>query len=138
MHQAVSDTKEHDERFKKALVRLKGHLPLISIFDSHVVVSPSDIQFGEVLCFGSRHHIEDVRDQGQGVGVIYGQCIELMVVLDKAEASVLLLNEEDGGGHGRFGWAYASALEVLFKELSQLLLLDWCQRVYLSAKCLSI
>src|SRR5882724_5466058 len=41
--QAVSETKEHDKRFKQASVRLKGCLPLVSILDSHVVVSPSDI-----------------------------------------------------------------------------------------------
>jgi len=64
--QAVSETKEHDKGFKQALVHPKGHLPLISILDSHIVVSPLDIQFGEVLCFGSGHHIEDVGDQGRG------------------------------------------------------------------------
>ena len=63
---AVSETKEHDKRFKQASVCLKGCLPLISILDSHVVVSPSDVQFGEVLHFGSWHCIEDVGDQGQG------------------------------------------------------------------------
>ena len=50
---AVSETKEHDKRFEQASVRLKGHLPLVSILDSHVVVSPSDVQFGEVLRSGS-------------------------------------------------------------------------------------
>src|SRR5882724_4343618 len=50
---AVSETKEHDKRFEQASVHPKGHLPLVSIPDSHIVVSPSDIQFGEVLCFGS-------------------------------------------------------------------------------------
>ena len=86
---AVSGTKEHDKRFEPALVCPKGHLPLISVLDSHVVVSPLDIQFGEVLCFGSGHHIEDVGNQGQGVGIIYSHCIELTVVLDEAEASIL-------------------------------------------------
>src|SRR5882724_10485275 len=50
---AVSETKEHDKRFKQALVCPKGRLPLVSILDSHIVVSPLDIQFGEVLHFGS-------------------------------------------------------------------------------------
>src|SRR5882724_4548632 len=51
--QAVSETKEHDKRFEQALVHLKGCLPLVSILDSHVIVSPSDVQFGEVLHSGS-------------------------------------------------------------------------------------
>src|SRR5882672_2495660 len=61
-----------------------------------------------------------------------------MVVLDKAEASILFLNKEDGRGHGRFGQAYASTLEVLIEELVQLLLLDQFQRVDLSAEFLCI
>jgi len=65
-HQAVSETKEHDKGFKQASVHLKGCFPLVSVIDSHIVVSPSDINLGEVLHFGSRHNIEDVGDQGQG------------------------------------------------------------------------
>src|SRR5882672_8298368 len=57
---AVSETKEHDKRLEQAPVHLKGHLPLITILYSHIVVSPSDVQFREILNFGSGHHIEDV------------------------------------------------------------------------------
>src|SRR5882672_445328 len=39
LHWAVSETKEHGKRFEQASVCLKGHLPLISILDSHIVVS---------------------------------------------------------------------------------------------------
>jgi len=45
-------TKEHDKRFEQALVHLEGRLPLISILDSNIVVSPLDVQFGEVLHSG--------------------------------------------------------------------------------------
>src|SRR5882672_6862829 len=93
--QAVSETKENDKRLKQAPVFLKGCLPLVALLDSHIFVSPSDIQFHEILCFGSRHHIEDVRNQGQGVGILHGQCIELPIVLNETEASILFLNEED-------------------------------------------
>src|SRR5882724_11233805 len=95
---AVSETKEYDKRFEQALFCPKGCLPLVSIRDSHVVVSPSDVQFGEVLLFASSHCIEDVGDQGQGVGVLHGQHVKLMVVLNETEASVPFLNEEDRGG----------------------------------------
>src|SRR5882672_4029909 len=40
---AVSETKEHDKGFKQALVHLKGCLPLVSILDSHIFVSPADV-----------------------------------------------------------------------------------------------
>src|SRR5882672_8826494 len=42
-HRAVSETKEHDKRFKQASVCLKGCLPLVSILDPHIVVSPLDV-----------------------------------------------------------------------------------------------
>ena len=58
--------------------------------------------------------------------------------MHEVEAPVLFLNEEDGRGHGRFGWAYALTLEVLIEELVQLLLLNRCQRVDLSAEHLCV
>ena len=45
-------------------VHLKSHFPLVSLLDPHVVISPSDLQLGEVLFFGFGHLVEDIRDQG--------------------------------------------------------------------------
>src|SRR5712664_1688814 len=41
--QTVSETKEHDKGFGQASVCLKGRLPLISVFDPHIIVSPPDV-----------------------------------------------------------------------------------------------
>ena len=43
----VGETKEHDSRFKEALVGNKGGFPLMSILDTDIVVSPLYIEFGE-------------------------------------------------------------------------------------------
>ena len=53
-------TEEHDQRFEKALVHLKGGLPLVSFFDLNVVVSPANVQLSEILSLGFRHFVEDV------------------------------------------------------------------------------
>jgi len=45
---------------------------------------------------GFRHADEDVQDQGQKVGVLNSNQIELSIILDKAEASILLFDEDWG------------------------------------------
>ena len=108
---------------------LSTHLPL----DFYVVVSPLDIQLGEVLCLGFRHLVEDIRDQGKGVRVLHSRHIELMIILDEAEAFIFLLDGEDRGCHWKLGWAYVLAFEVLIEEVIQFILLTldpggrpWC------------
>ena len=48
---AVGEAKEHNQGFEEALVRPEGSLPLVSLFDPYIVISPSYIQLGEVLGF---------------------------------------------------------------------------------------
>ena len=51
--QAVGEAEEHDQGFEEALIHLKGSLPLVSLFfDSHIVVSPTYIQFRKVPGLG--------------------------------------------------------------------------------------
>ena len=99
------------------MVHLKGCLPLISFPNPYIIVSPSDVQLGEIFCLSFGHTVEDVRDQGQRVRVIYGHCIELSIILDKAEAPILLFYEEDQGCHWQLRWAYMSAFKVLVQEV---------------------
>ena len=58
-------------------------------------------------------------------------------MLYEAEASIILLDEEDRGCNWQIGWVSTLALEVLIKEAVQLLLLNWNLGVDLSAECLS-
>ena len=50
--QAVGEAKEHKQGFEEAPIHLEGSLPLISLFDPYIVISPSYIQLCEVLGFG--------------------------------------------------------------------------------------
>ena len=46
----VSESKEHHCRFKYAIWGFECSLPLVTLLDSDVVVSLSDIKFGEDEC----------------------------------------------------------------------------------------
>ena len=49
---AVGEAEEHDKGLKEAPICLESGLPLVPLLDSFVVVSPTYIQLGEVLCLG--------------------------------------------------------------------------------------
>ena len=95
----------------------KSCLPLISFLNPYIVVSPSDIQLGEIFHLGFGHTVEDVWDQGQRVGVLYSHHIELTIILDKVEAPILLFDEEDQGCHWQLRWVYTLAFKVLIQEV---------------------
>src|SRR5712691_5831745 len=57
----VRQAKEHDSWFEKTIARFEGSLPFIAFFDADVIVSPSDVKFGEPLF--SRHAVNEFRDQ---------------------------------------------------------------------------
>ena len=46
--------------------------------------------------------INKIRDKGEGIGVLYSVFIQVLVILYGAEFSILLLDEEKGGGLGGF------------------------------------
>ena len=43
----VGEAEEHDSGFRKAFVGDEGSFPLVTIFDSDIVIAPSDVEFGE-------------------------------------------------------------------------------------------
>ena len=60
-----------------------------------------DIQFCEIFGFGFQDFVKDVWDQREGVGVLHGHHIKLLVVLDQEQAPILLLDEKDQGCNGQ-------------------------------------
>ena len=45
----VAKAKEHNSRFKEPLVSDKGCLPLVTVFDTDIVVAPMNIKFSKVV-----------------------------------------------------------------------------------------
>ena len=89
----VRQAKEHDQWFEKTLVGGKGSLPLISFFDSDIVVAPTNVEFGEVL--GPFETVDNVRDEGEWVAVLDCALVQLPVVLHESKLPILLLDKED-------------------------------------------
>jgi hypothetical protein len=70
-------------------------LPLIAFMDADIVVPPADVELGEV----SRvlEPMDEVVDEGERIAILPGDHVQSSVVLDKAELSIFLLDEEDRG-----------------------------------------
>ena len=56
----VGHAKEHDSVFIESLVGNEGSLPLVSILNSNIVISPSYAKLGED--FGIFEFVDEVRD----------------------------------------------------------------------------
>ena len=81
--QAVGEAKEHNQGFEKASIRLEGSFPLVSLFDPYIVISPSYVQLCEVLGLGVRDLVDDIRDEGEWIGILHCHRIKLSVILDE-------------------------------------------------------
>src|SRR6266481_9415217 len=110
---AVGETEVHDQGFEKSMVCSEGHFPLITLFDAHIVISPTYIQLCEVLGFGFRNIVDNIGDEGEWVGVLHRHGIELPVVLHELELTVLLIDKEDWGCHWRFQRVDSTTCKIL-------------------------
>ena len=97
----VIKTEEHDRGFKEPLVDDESHLPLVSVLNANIVVSPSNVKLGKVP--GIFEFVDKVRDEGEGVCVVDGMLIQIAVILAGAEFPILLFDEEERGGLGGVG-----------------------------------
>ena len=97
----VAKTKEHDGGFEESFVSDECCLPLVAIFDVDIVVSPSNVELGEVVSIFQLVH--KVGDEEKGVGIAGGVFIEVPVILARTEFSILLLDDEEGGCLGGVG-----------------------------------
>ena len=78
--EAVGHSKEHHEGFKEAAIGVEGRLSFISGLDAHIVKSPPDIKFCEVL--GSMELEDKFGDEKERIPVFDGHGIQCMIVLD--------------------------------------------------------
>ena len=76
-------------------------LPLVTILDADVVVSPTNIKLGEVASIFQLVH--EVGNERKRVGVTGGIFIEVSVILARTKFSILLLDKEERGRLGGIG-----------------------------------
>ena len=73
----------------------------MSILDVDIVVSPSDVELGEVFCI--LEFINKVGDEGEGVGISDDMLIQVVVILAGTEFPILFLDKEEEKGLGEVG-----------------------------------
>ena len=91
----IGKTEEYYGWFEESLMGDKSGFPLVSIFDMDVVISPTDVKFGENLC--PLEFINKVGDEWKGICIADCVFINVAVVLTGTEATVLLFNKEKRG-----------------------------------------
>src|ERR1700722_19434542 len=116
----IAEAEEHDEGFKTSTIRNEGCFPLISFFDPNIVISPTNVEFGEDVRILDL--VYEFGDQRKGVTILHGQGIEFPVVLDRSEITRFLFDEEEGGGDRLFRRTDSTGFQILFKEFVQFLL----------------
>ncbi|KDQ30026.1 hypothetical protein PLEOSDRAFT_1027867, partial [Pleurotus ostreatus PC15] len=126
---AIRQSEEHYQRLEESTRSPERGLPLVALLDPDVVETPPDVELGEVASVPE--FIHQVRDERKWVPILDRHAVELPIVLDQAERSVLLLNKEHRGGHGRLAGADPTSPEIFFQKLVQLFLLCGGQRVAL-------
>jgi len=111
---AVGHSEEHHKGFKEAIVGMEGHLLFISGLDVHIVETPSDVKFCEVL--GSVELGDEFGDERKGVFVLDGYGVQRTIVLDQLERAIFLLNEEHRSCYGGLGRSDLSSTQVFLQK----------------------
>ena len=89
----IGETEEHHRKFKESFIGDKGSFPLMSIFDSDIIVSPLDVELGED--FRPLEFIDEVRNEGKRVCVTDSVFIDIAIVLTGLEATILFFDKEE-------------------------------------------
>ena len=89
----IGKTKEHYGWFKESFMGNESGLPLVPVFDTDVVISPTDIELGENLC--PLEFINKVRDEWERVCIADHVFINIVILLTGAKTAILLFNKEE-------------------------------------------
>ncbi|SRR6266702_1410610 len=90
----VGESEIHDCRFKKSVSRFKCRFWFISLTDAHIIVAPSDVEFGVYMCITEVS--DEVCNEREGVLVSDGNGVDLSVVLYWAHFAILFADKEEG------------------------------------------
>ena len=91
----IGETKEHHHRFEEPFMGDEGSFPLMSIFDSDIIVSPLDVELGED--FHPLKVIDKVGNEGKRVCIADSVFVDVVIVLTGSEATVLFFDKEERG-----------------------------------------
>jgi hypothetical protein len=107
----IGESEEHYCWFKESLVGFERGFPLISVLDTNVVVSPSNIKFGEPSF--AYKALDEFLDEGEWVGVVDGEFIEFSVILYGSPVSICLFDPKEWRCVRRLGDTDVSLFELV-------------------------
>ena len=93
---SVAEPKKHYGGFKETKRGDERRFPLIFLSDADIVITPSNIEFGEQC--GVLHVINQLRDEGERIPVVNSVGVEISIILTRSQGSVLLGYEEKRRG----------------------------------------
>jgi hypothetical protein len=128
----ISETKEHNERFKHSTICLKSSLPLVAFLDANVVIPPTHVKLGED-CF-VLEFIHDVGNEREGILISNGLSVELAIVLYQAKFTILLLYKEERRSKRGFGGANVATLQHVLEEIIKCCLFEGRERIHFTAR----
>ena len=124
----VGETEEHYGRFEESFMSDESSFPLMSIFDSDIVISPSDIELGEYLC--PFEFIDEIRNKWEGVSIADCVFIDVSIVLTGARATIFFLDKEERGCLWGIGGVDFASFQVFIKEVLHCFLFFGGEGVY--------
>ena len=89
----IGKTKEYYGWFEESFMGNESSLPLVPVFDTDIVIPPTDIKLDENLC--SLEFINEIRDEWKGVCIADNMFIDIAIVLTRVKTAVLLFNKEE-------------------------------------------
>src|SRR6266702_164513 len=90
----VGETEIHHGGFKESISGFKGCFVFVPFANTDVIVPPSYIKF--CIDVGIAQIAYKIGDEGKGILVSDCDCVDLSVILDRSEFSILFTNEEKG------------------------------------------
>ena len=90
----IAKSKEHDGGFEESHGGDKGSFSLIFLSDMDVVIAPTNVKLSEQG--GLLHIVDEFWDEGEGIGILDGVGVQVVVILAWAKGSILLWYEEEG------------------------------------------
>src|SRR5882762_9419281 len=110
----IHKAEKHYEWFEHSAIGFERGFPLISGTDTNIVISPSNIELREDS--GGLEFIDDVGNQRERILIFNRERVQLTVVLDQAQLTILLLDKEERRGEGGLRRANITSFGHIFEE----------------------
>jgi len=113
----VALAEEHNRRFIDPVRSGESGFPLVGLLYPNVVISPPDIEFGEIS--GVFESIDEIGDTRKRVSILDHMRIDVLIVLGGTERSILLWDKKEGGHLRGFRREDFPFFEILINERLQ-------------------